>query len=105
MSRNARPADCRVRAGVGDTRVSGASALLAEWASQKPFYGIRTRGSQRPDDSQGRGGHMEQEHGAFKENPPLARRCSDCGQQEGGREAAACSNFIHLRNYDYLLCR
>ena len=70
MSRNARPADCRVRAGVGDTRVSGASALLAEWASQKPFYGIRTRGSQRPDDSQGRGGHMEQEHGAFKENPP-----------------------------------
>mgnify|MGYP000019305441 CR=1 FL=1 len=84
MSRNARPAKGRVRAGVGDTRVSGASALLAEWASQKPPKkyledGIRTRGSQRPDDSQGRGGHMEQEHGAFKENPPLARRCSDCG--------------------------
>jgi len=33
--------------------------------------GIRTRGSQGPDDSQGRGAHMEQEHGAFKVNPPV----------------------------------
>ena len=63
-----------MRAGVGDTRVSGASALLAEWASQKPFDGIRTRGSQRPDDSQGRGGDMEQEHGAFKVKSTGGRR-------------------------------
>lgn len=66
MSRNARPAVCRVRAGVRDTRVSGASALLAKGASQKPFDGIRTRGSRRPDDSQGRAADMEQERGAFK---------------------------------------
>ena len=59
-----------MRAGVGDTRVSGASALLAEGASQKPFDGIRTRGSQGPDDSQGRGADMAQEHGAFKVNRP-----------------------------------
>lgn len=39
---------------------------LAEGASQKPFDGISTRGSQRPDDSQGRAHRMEQEHGAFK---------------------------------------
>ena len=33
--------------------------------------GIRTRGSQRPDDSQGRGADMAQEDGAFKVNPPV----------------------------------
>ena len=68
MSHSARPAGCRVRAGVGDTRVSGASFRLAEGASQKPLYGIRTRGSQRPDDSQGRRVDMAQERGAFKVN-------------------------------------
>jgi hypothetical protein len=51
-----------------DTRVLRASALLGEGASQKPFDGIRTRGSQRPDDSQGRGVDMEQEGGTFKVN-------------------------------------
>jgi hypothetical protein len=54
----------------GDTRVSGASIWLAEGASQRPpcGSGIRTRGSQRPDDSQGRTRHMEQEGGSFKMN-------------------------------------
>ena len=52
----------------GDTRVSGASFRLAEGASQKPLDGISTRGSHRPDDSQGRVGHMEQERGGFKVN-------------------------------------
>src|SRR5207302_2197374 len=39
---------------------------LAEGASQKPLDGLRTRGSQGPDDSQGHGPHMEHERGAFK---------------------------------------
>src|SRR6267154_1658177 len=46
---------------------------LAEGASQKPLDGLRTRGSQRPDDSQGRSAHMEHERGAFKVNRDLKR--------------------------------
>jgi hypothetical protein len=49
--------------------VFGASVLLAEGASQKPQNGIRTRGSQGPDDSLGHGEHMEHPGGAFKANP------------------------------------
>jgi hypothetical protein len=41
---------------------------LAEGASQKPYARIRTRGSQGPDDSQGRELDMEHERGAFKVN-------------------------------------
>jgi hypothetical protein len=48
--------------------VFGASVLLAEGASQKPLNGIRTRGSQGPDDSQGHVDHMEYLRGAFKAN-------------------------------------
>jgi len=67
----ARPVSARnARGGVRDTRVLGASVLLAEGASQKPQNGIRTRGSQGPDDSQGHDPHMEHERGAFKVNPP-----------------------------------
>ena len=46
----------------------GASVLLAEGASQKPLDGIRTRGSQGPDDSLGHEDHMEHLRGAFKAN-------------------------------------
>ena len=46
----------------------GASVLLAEGASQKPLNGIRTRGSQGPDDSLGHADHMEHSRGAFKAN-------------------------------------
>ncbi|MEH2520516.1 hypothetical protein V1279_006089 [Bradyrhizobium sp. AZCC 1610] len=46
----------------------GASVLLAEGASQKPQNGIRTRGSQGPDDSQGHVDHMEHLGGTFKVN-------------------------------------
>jgi hypothetical protein len=42
--------------------------LLAEGASQKPLNGIRTRGSQGPDDSLGHAVHMEHKRGAFKVN-------------------------------------
>jgi hypothetical protein len=56
------------RGGVRDTRVFGASVLLAEGASQKPQNGIRTRGSQGPDDSLGHTDHMEHPRGAFKAN-------------------------------------
>lgn len=53
--------------GVSETPAClGRRFRLAEGASQKPFDGISTRGSQRPDDSQGRALHMEQEDGAFK---------------------------------------
>jgi hypothetical protein len=48
--------------------VFGASVLLAEGASQKPLNGIRTRGSQGPDDSLGHVDHMEHLCGAFKVN-------------------------------------
>jgi hypothetical protein len=48
--------------------VLGASVLLAEGASQKPQNGIRTRGSQGPDDSLGHEDHMEHLRGAFKAN-------------------------------------
>jgi hypothetical protein len=48
--------------------VLGASVLLAEGASQKPQNGIRTRGSQGPDDSQGHVSHMADLRGAFKVN-------------------------------------
>jgi hypothetical protein len=48
--------------------VFGASVLLAEGASQKPLNGIRTRGSQGPDDSLGHVDHMEHLGGAFKVN-------------------------------------
>ena len=48
--------------------MSGASVLLAEGASQKPQNGIRTRGSQGPDDSLGHEVHMEHKRGAFKVN-------------------------------------
>jgi hypothetical protein len=48
--------------------VLGASVLLAEGASQKPQNGIRTRGSQGPDDSLGHADHMEHPRGAFKAN-------------------------------------
>ena len=44
--------------------------------------GIRTRGSQRPDDSQGRGADMAQEDGAFKVNPPVYV----FGVGDGGRQ-------------------
>ena len=95
-----------MRAGVGDTRVSGASALLAEGASQKPFYGIRTRGSQGPDDSQGRGADMEQEHGAFKVNrpTPLPADSSRPGDTARGR-SLGCSIFIQVQCFGYYLCK
>ena len=65
----ARPVSVRsARGGVRDTRVLGASVLLAEGASQKPQNGIRTRGSQGPDDSLGHRDHMEHKRGAFKVN-------------------------------------
>ena len=48
--------------------MSGASVLVAEGASQKPSDGIRTRGSQGPDDSLGHVTHMGHERGAFKVN-------------------------------------
>jgi hypothetical protein len=48
--------------------VFGASVLLAEGASQKPLNGIRTRGSQGPDDSLGHEDHMEHLRGGFKAN-------------------------------------
>jgi hypothetical protein len=57
-----------------DTRVFGASVLLAEWGKPKTGERLRTRGSQGPDESLGHANHMEQERGAFKvefENEPL----------------------------------
>lgn len=95
-----------MRGGVGDTRVSGASALLAEGASQKPFYGIRTRGSQGPDDSQGRGADMEQEHGAFKVNrpTPLPGTLPVPGDTARGR-SLGCSIFIQTRRFGDYLCK
>ena len=62
------------RGGVRDTRVFGASVLLAEGASQKPQNGIRTRGSQGPDDSQGHGVDMAHQRGAFKVNSGISGR-------------------------------
>jgi hypothetical protein len=44
--------------------------LVAEGASQKPSDGIRTRGSQGPDDSLGHVPYMEHERGAFKVKLP-----------------------------------
>jgi hypothetical protein len=56
--------------------------LLAEGASQKPLNGIRTRGSQGPDDSQGHVDHMEHLGGAFKLNSVrLVRAVKETGQQ------------------------
>ena len=52
----------------------GASVLLAEGASQKPQNGIRTRGSQGPDDSQGHGADMAHQGGAFKVNSAISGR-------------------------------
>jgi hypothetical protein len=57
-----------------DTRVFGASVLLAEWGKPETGERLRTRGSQGPDESLGHANHMEQERGAFKvefENEPL----------------------------------
>ena len=65
----------------------GASVLLAEGASQKPLNGIRTRGSQGPDDSLGHKHHMEHLRGAFKANSvDVAREVKETGRP--GRVAA-----------------
>jgi hypothetical protein len=61
--------------------VFGASVLLAEGASQKPLNGIRTRGSQGPDDSLGHVDHMEHLRGAFKTNSaPVVREVKETGR-------------------------
>src|ERR1043166_9570433 len=79
-----RPVSARsARGGVRDTRVLGASVLLAEGASQKPQNGIRTRGSQGPDDSLGHADHMEHLCGAFKVNSARVVRAV----KEPGRQA------------------
>jgi hypothetical protein len=63
--------------------VFGASVLLAEGASQKPLNGIRTRGSQGPDDSQGHVDHMEHKRGAFKVNSArVVRAVKETGQPD-----------------------
>ena len=49
--------------------MSGASVLVSGRGKPETLNGIRTRGSQRTDDSKGRGAHMEQERGAFKVKP------------------------------------
>jgi hypothetical protein len=54
--------------------VFGASVLLAEGASQKPQNGIRTRGSQGPDDSQGHDADMAHQRGGFKVNSAISGR-------------------------------
>jgi hypothetical protein len=55
--------------------------LLAEGASQKPQNGIRTRGSQGPDDSLGHPDHMEHPRGAFKANSArIVRAVKETGQ-------------------------
>jgi hypothetical protein len=48
--------------------VFGASVLLAERGKPETENGIRTRGSQGPDDSQGHVIHMADLRGAFKAN-------------------------------------
>ena len=61
----------------------GASVLLAEGASQKPLNGIRTRGSQGPDDSLGHVDHMEHLCGAFKLiSVCVAREVKETGQPD-----------------------
>ena len=61
----------------------GASVLLAEGASQKPLNGIRTRGSQGPDDSLGHVDHMEHLRGAFKVNSVrVVREVKETGQPD-----------------------
>ena len=63
------------RARVSETPAClGRRFWLAEGASQKPLDGLRTRGSQRPDDSQGRAPDMEHERGAFKVNRQMIGR-------------------------------
>jgi hypothetical protein len=63
--------------------VFGASVLLAEGASQKPLNGIRTRGSQGPDDSQGHVDHMEHLGCAFKVNSVwVAGEVKEIGQPD-----------------------
>src|SRR5207237_3126712 len=75
--------------GVRDTRVFGASVLLAEGASQKPQNGIRTRGSQGPDDSLGHVDHMEHLRGAFKANSArVVRAVKETAQPD--HAATAC---------------
>jgi hypothetical protein len=62
--------------------VLGASVLLAEGASQKPQNGIRTRGSQGPDDSLGHADHMEHSRDAFKANSARpVRAVKETGQR------------------------
>jgi hypothetical protein len=83
--------------------VSGASVLLAEGASQKPQNGIRTRGSQGPDDSQGHGVDMAHQRGGFKVIRPFpAGEVKDClRRNRNGVTTRACSEFkwvkIHAR--------
>ena len=76
--------------GVRDTRVFGASVLLAEGASQKPLNGLRTRGSQGPDDSLGHGRsygtRTRRFQGEFLRSSPLtvkesAIRLARCGDR------------------------
>ena len=69
----------------------GASVLLAEGASQKPQNGIRTRGSQGPDDSLGHADHMEHLCGAFKVNSARVVRAVKETDQPG-RTAAPRRN-------------
>ena len=55
--------------GVSETPAClGRRFWLAEGASQKPLDGLRTRGSQGPEESGGRAADMEHERGAFKVN-------------------------------------
>ena len=95
------------RGGVRDTRVLGASVLLAEGASQKPLDGIRTRGSQGPDDSLGHVSHMEHERGAFKVKLPDRptqlrndRKFTSSISPDRGRRASEpkiwCRNFSQI---------
>ena len=70
----------------------GASVLLAEGASQKPLNGIRTRGSQGPDDSLGHVDHMEHLCGAFKVNSAYVAHAVKEPRQRGHAGRAPVKN-------------
>ena len=78
----------------------GASVLLAEGASQKPLNGIRTRGSQGPDDSLGHVDHMEHPRGAFKANSaPIVRAVKETGRSGPPRRSLEIQTIkIRARN-------
>jgi hypothetical protein len=79
--------------------VLGASVLLAEGASQKPQNGIRTRGSQGPDDSQGHDTDMAHQRGGFKVNSPISAGAVKClpARKWPARGVTACSQFKRVK--------